>query len=122
MAIAWRLMLLVTVSAEPERLLTESDASPAHAGTDRVFTCFQSECVVRALDSCKLAICCNTQGGFCALGAAASGCFITNGPKMLVIKLTYDGNKFDIPGGQGAAALVFQMSWMLLFFLKLYIF
>lgn len=59
MAIAWRLMLLVTVSAEPERLLTESDASPVHAG-----------------------------------------CFITNGPKMLVIKLTYDGNKFDIPGGQ----------------------
>ena len=29
------------------------------------------------------------------------GCFITNSnsSKMLVIKLTYDGNKFDIPGG-----------------------
>jgi len=54
------LVLFIVVAAQQERSLSQSDASPAHAG-----------------------------------------CFITNSnsSKMLVIKLTYDGNKFDIPGG-----------------------
>ena len=28
-----------------------------------------------------------------------AGCFVTNGTTMLTVKLTYDGYKFDIPGG-----------------------
>lgn len=28
-----------------------------------------------------------------------AGCFVSNGTTMLAVKLTYDGYKFDIPGG-----------------------
>eukprot|EP00439_Symbiodinium_sp_Y106_P028771 s3048_g3.t1 len=31
---------------------------------------------------------------------AHAGCFVKNGDTMLAVKLTYDGNKFDIPGGR----------------------
>lgn len=29
-----------------------------------------------------------------------AGCFVSNGTTMLAVKLTYDGNLFDIPGGR----------------------
>ncbi|CAK9033329.1 Nudix hydrolase domain-containing protein [Durusdinium trenchii] len=29
-----------------------------------------------------------------------AGCFVKNGTTMLAVKLTYDGNLFDIPGGR----------------------
>mmetsp|Transcript_11397 Transcript_11397/g.19252 ORF Transcript_11397/g.19252 Transcript_11397/m.19252 type:complete len:159 (+) Transcript_11397:45-521(+) len=32
-------------------------------------------------------------------GPSHAGCFVSNGTTMLAIKLTYDGNLFDIPGG-----------------------
>lgn len=31
---------------------------------------------------------------------AHAGCFVKKGDTMLAVKLTYDGNKFDIPGGR----------------------
>lgn len=36
-------------------------------------------------------------------GAGHAGCFVRRGNEMLVVKLTYDGRKYDIPGGFLAA-------------------
>ncbi|CAL1129859.1 unnamed protein product [Cladocopium goreaui] len=33
-------------------------------------------------------------------GAGHAGCFVRRGNQMLAVKLTYDGRKYDIPGGQ----------------------
>lgn len=33
-------------------------------------------------------------------GAGHAGCFVRRGNEMLAVKLTYDGRKYDIPGGQ----------------------
>ncbi|CAJ1332271.1 unnamed protein product [Effrenium voratum] len=33
-------------------------------------------------------------------GPCHAGCFVHKNGTMLAVKLTYDGNKFDIPGGQ----------------------
>mmetsp|Transcript_112043 Transcript_112043/g.157081 ORF Transcript_112043/g.157081 Transcript_112043/m.157081 type:complete len:159 (+) Transcript_112043:89-565(+) len=33
-------------------------------------------------------------------GPSHAGCFVSNGTTMLAVKLTYDGNLFDIPGGR----------------------
>ena len=42
----------------------------------------------------------NTRGLADADAAPAhAGCFVKKGNAMLAVKLTYDGNKFDIPGG-----------------------
>ena len=44
----------------------------------------------------------NSTRGLCDAYAALvhAGCFVKNGDTMLAVKLTYDGNKFDIPGGR----------------------
>jgi len=33
-------------------------------------------------------------------GAGHAGCFVRRGDQMLAVRLTYDGRKYDIPGGQ----------------------
>ena len=43
----------------------------------------------------------NSSRGLSDAGAPGhAGCFVMKGNAMLAVKLTYDGNKFDIPGGQ----------------------
>ena len=47
----------------------------------------------------------NASRGLAEMGGERSqpshaGCFVRNGNKMLAVKLTYDGNFWDIPGGR----------------------